>query len=366
MQVSHMTLEQAQVVTQKIKNGTDTVIELIIEAWRGDAHLVLGYKTWADYARAEFPKIELTTAARRKVVAEMKAAGMSTGAAAVALGADPATVGREADKPTTRTTKSPTGRSNRSRVEAYEAVVTAHPTWESKQIEKYMELGREDVRRLRLCAEAPDEVKQYLFDGAITIPVVEAVYGNPRAEYVKDVDLLNVIHKIVHGQIPFTGTPKLRELMEVLPRVRYKLRDRWLDPDEAMTYDGLRVAMLDDEAAKAAETRAWNEKQNKPVVTDLDRMLYGSKTYAWLNQIDKRLNTVIESMEEILVSTTIIGQGGQLGMSDRFRQIGQRFIAIADHTDRLLAQASRAKASEPEPAPTPMLDDTMIITGEVV
>lgn len=83
---------EARALTDRIKVSVETVYDLIIEAFKGEVHLVLGYQNWAEYVETEFPKFQLDAETRKVFVVQMTAAGMSTRAAAAALGVSQMTV----------------------------------------------------------------------------------------------------------------------------------------------------------------------------------------------------------------------------------------------------------------------------------
>jgi hypothetical protein len=390
MKTRHLNKAQALAITRKIKADIELLNALIIEAWEGEAHLALGYPDWVSYAKAEFPKFKLSPETRKAAVIQMRKAGMSTRAAAAAIGVDQKTVVNDtassqkseenssvgatppAAMPQPRRTAKPgTGDSIRDRVTAYEKVAAEHPTWQVKQIGAHLGVDQKTARRLGYCANAPAEVKRYLYDGIISIAAVEAVFSPAHTEHLLADDLLNVIRKIVGGQIPSTSTTALREVMDTVTQTHGKTRLRWLDPVEAMTYEQLKVALLDEEADTLTAQRTRQERaKTRAQVTDLDKMLYGPKTYDWLDQVDVRLNTLVTHVEEVLTSNSLMGSGGNPALHARLREVGKRFFDIAEHVEELLEEKGQpTKKPNLTVVPTQVetdADGTVVITGTVL
>ena len=91
---SRLTADEARAVTAQLQEHLGKVWELLLEAYKGRAHEVLGYDSWAEYCSAEFAtdRLRLPRGERREAVAKMRDEGMSVREVAAALGVNKETV----------------------------------------------------------------------------------------------------------------------------------------------------------------------------------------------------------------------------------------------------------------------------------
>jgi DNA-binding CsgD family transcriptional regulator len=90
--ISPMTFEQARAAVDAIRRDVDDLIARIVELHDRRAWIALGYASWAEMCAVEFPYRCLPRTERPGRVVQLRAAGMSTRAIAVAVDADPRTV----------------------------------------------------------------------------------------------------------------------------------------------------------------------------------------------------------------------------------------------------------------------------------
>ena len=90
-------VDEARVLTDRIKVGVDAVWELIKQAYQSKAWSALGYSSWDDYCTREFgtSRIRLPREERQEVVASMREIGMSVRAISSATGDSYGTVRSE-------------------------------------------------------------------------------------------------------------------------------------------------------------------------------------------------------------------------------------------------------------------------------
>ncbi|WP_280359326.1 hypothetical protein [Nocardia otitidiscaviarum] len=83
-----VTAEEAQALTEQIRDCVERAWELIKQAFLSRAWIALGYATWDEYCAAEFDRarIRIPREERTEVVASMREIGMSTRAIAAATG----------------------------------------------------------------------------------------------------------------------------------------------------------------------------------------------------------------------------------------------------------------------------------------
>jgi hypothetical protein len=94
--VATMTPDEARLLTDDIKVALSFIWELVRQAWDGHAWEALGYESWSDYCRTEFPdRPQISREARPELIAAMREAGMSLRAIEAATGLSKSTVGRE-------------------------------------------------------------------------------------------------------------------------------------------------------------------------------------------------------------------------------------------------------------------------------
>ena len=79
-----LTKRQARDLTNKIRLASETLIELVAEAYQGRVWLALGYDTWADYIAGEFEIAPLRCSRedRPVIVKALRAFGLSSRAIA--------------------------------------------------------------------------------------------------------------------------------------------------------------------------------------------------------------------------------------------------------------------------------------------
>jgi hypothetical protein len=255
----------------------------------------------------------------------------------------------------------------RQRVETFESVRAEHPTWATQQLAESLGVGHQTIRRLALYADAPAQIKEWLYtDGPVNPAVVETVLDNRFIKCLAEADQVSIVRKIVDGVIQQTGAPALREMFELLSRASFATRKRWLDPEARMSPEELKTAVLDADALVLSTAREKAERARNRPLTDHDRLMYGVDTYRWLNQIDSRLNKVITHAEEILASLSVTGRGTESVIHERLREVGQRFIDTAEIMESLTGEAEARKAARARPEPEPEPEEILIITGVVV
>lgn len=84
-----LSAEDARTLTDQIRQTLRVGHDLIIRAFQGRAWTALGYSTWDAYCAGEFNEarmVRLDREQRKEIVADMRVAGMSTGAIASSLG----------------------------------------------------------------------------------------------------------------------------------------------------------------------------------------------------------------------------------------------------------------------------------------
>jgi hypothetical protein len=88
---------EARAVTNRIRAIIDhTLLPLFVQAYRGEADIVLGYDSWVDYCRAELRGLSLPTGLRVKVAQGLRdELGLSNRAIAAALNTSGRQVGRD-------------------------------------------------------------------------------------------------------------------------------------------------------------------------------------------------------------------------------------------------------------------------------
>jgi hypothetical protein len=350
----HLTKDEALALTERIRACLDEVDALIIEAWEGQAHLALGYSSWVAYAEAEFPKYIRTRAHRLEAVIDMTDAGMSTRSIGAALGVDQKTVvndqkkasdAQESEensspagekpkptpKPRTKAKRPVTGGTLKRRVEQYQAVVAEHPSWGVKHIEEYLAISHQEVGRLRLWAYAPAEIMAPVYAGQLSAAVAETILAGKSAKYLDDADKIALVHKFLDGVIITTAAPKVREIMDTLPKVKGKLREQWMDRDGKMTFEQLRVKMIDIRADADEANKAFRE-QEKQQLSTLDVALYSDKTQKWLTRLDGELTVLQEQVVAVIASAKLTGTAPSL--SRHLRQLGNRFWDLADYIEK--------------------------------
>jgi len=94
--VSSFTAVQARELTEELKSDYGALRSKIDAAWRGRIWTALGYDSWQDYLDAEFVDVTLRPPKEleEQVIAELRAAGMSTRGIAAATELSKATVHR--------------------------------------------------------------------------------------------------------------------------------------------------------------------------------------------------------------------------------------------------------------------------------
>lgn len=95
-----LTRDEAQAVTERIRNTIDDLVWDLIFAWKGRAWEALGYDSWDAWIDGEFDGIPLALprARRDTTMQSMKQAGLTTRAIASATGVNQATVSRATGK----------------------------------------------------------------------------------------------------------------------------------------------------------------------------------------------------------------------------------------------------------------------------
>jgi hypothetical protein len=87
--------ESARALTGRLRAALEVAHELLLEAYHGQAHTALGYRTWAEYCAGELADLQhtrLPRPQRRELVATLHTSGMSKRAIATGLGMDDSTV----------------------------------------------------------------------------------------------------------------------------------------------------------------------------------------------------------------------------------------------------------------------------------
>jgi hypothetical protein len=267
-----------------------------------------------------------------------------------------------------RRTGSITKTNVRQRVETFESVRAEHPTWATQQLAESLGVGHQTIHRLALYADAPAQIREWLYaDGPVNPAVVETVLDNRFIKCLAEADQVSIVRKIVDGVIQQTGAPALREMFELLSRASFATRKRWLDPEARMSPEELKTAVLDADALVLSTAREKAERARNRPLTAHDQLLYGVDTYKWLNLVDNRLNKVITHAEEILASLSVTGRGTESVIHERLREVGQRFIDTAEIMETLTGEAEARKAArERTPEPAPEEPEILIITGVVV
>jgi hypothetical protein len=348
-----MSKAQAERLVRRISESpTVSTVPLVIEAFRGQAHLALGHRTWQDFAAVELPHHTYSQEDRMKASVDLTEAGLSTGSAAAALGVDQQTVSNDLRMTASvpyrarlrrRTPGAGAARGARIKrqVDEYREVLAKHPTWTPKSVKEHLGLTHfKDVTLLRLWSEAPGEAQGYLYSGQITPAVAEAVLAN---KYVSEDGKLVVLRKIVTGVITSTGTPKVREIMKFLPTVQPygDLVLRWSSPDVAMTFEQLQEALIDlkndrvttkrEQAQKAAETRMLAEA--------------GFNAIGWLDEVAEKMD-LVEQMWPVLSANPYV----RTKLEKKMAGLGDRLVRLAEQ-----GQTGAEEPTEP-----------MVIRGEIV
>lgn len=93
--------KRAELLTGRIREALDLALDLLGEAYVGEAWRALGYASWTAYCRAELPQLAvlvkgLPAAERRPKVAALRGRGMSLQAVADLTGLSPNTVKADA------------------------------------------------------------------------------------------------------------------------------------------------------------------------------------------------------------------------------------------------------------------------------
>lgn len=332
-----LTKPEAHALVVKIRQSAADLDDLIIEAHHGQAHLALGYPSFAAFAKSEIPHIKRSPEARKAAVQAMGKIPMSAANTAAALGVDEATVRRDRakssslpanagsdepqPKPATtrvqaRAARPVDGAKIKARVEQYETLSAEHPDWQSKQLAGCMKISSPEVSRLKTYSRALPEIKDALFAGEITGLVVEILTSGKSGGYegVRDVDRVNMMHKVIAGLCP-SGAKQLREAMDMVAhKLSFDLRERWLDPELGMSWHELELAIYDGDAAKAAEAREDARKADEwhKRTYDFDRALRADKILGWLPQEISNLQLTIRQMDELLASERYRGKGGSI------------------------------------------------------
>lgn len=337
---------EAQALTSRINSGEHG---LVAEAHQGAVHLALGYRTFAAYAAAELAIVP-SPAERNELRREFRTAGMSPRSITAVLG--PA--------------RSQSG-NTRARVEEYQRLAAEHPKWRDVEFIAWLGVTKQVVWRLGLYASSPPEIQEAFYAGQIPSSVIEIVVGSAEAQhpYIRDIDRTNVVRKIIAGLVP-TSKPKLRELMRLLTELRFGLRERWLDPAEAMSYTDLVLALHDNSAERAAAAQEAREREQKhrAATYDFDRILRSEQATKWLPKVERDLAILVSQMEEVLASEAYWKVSSTMTVATRLRQIGEKFNAAADYAEALQLQAARRR--EPMPEITIEDDGVVVITGVVM
>jgi hypothetical protein len=180
-------------------------------------------------------------------------------------------------------------------------------------------------------AQAPGEVQEALYSGQITPAVVEAVLGN---QYASDEDKLTVLLKVISGVITSTGTPRMREIMALIPEMQpyADLRLRWRSPDVAMTAEQLQEELIDIRNSRAASKRERAQQAAE------DRMMVeaGFNALGWLDQVAEQMD-LVEQMWPVLNANPWVQQ-----------RLAIKMDRIADRM-RALTQPEEQPDSDPEP-----------------
>lgn len=89
--------EEARELTNRIRNTSTNLWELVVAAYRGQAWRVLGYKDWDTYCAKEFGelRLRLPKLERREVMQSLRDQGLSLRAVGSATGYDARTVARD-------------------------------------------------------------------------------------------------------------------------------------------------------------------------------------------------------------------------------------------------------------------------------
>lgn len=99
--VSHFSADEAQELTNELRADYGSLQVKISTAWRGRIWLALGYESWQDYLDEEFRDVSLRPPKelQEQVIAELRAAGMSTRGIASATDLSQPTVVRRLNEP---------------------------------------------------------------------------------------------------------------------------------------------------------------------------------------------------------------------------------------------------------------------------
>lgn len=92
-----LTLDQAEVLTERIRSGLSTVWQDLVVAYQGRVWISTGYKSWDDYLKGEFggAPLRLPREERADTVKSLRDAGLSLRAIASATGTSYGTVSRD-------------------------------------------------------------------------------------------------------------------------------------------------------------------------------------------------------------------------------------------------------------------------------
>jgi len=355
---------QAERLVQRINASVEATVDLIIEAFEGQAHLALGYSTWQEFAANELPHYKYSPADRMKASVDLTEAGLSTRSAAAALGVNHSTVAEDVKtaaavgNPTPTAPKRPRKRKDpteaaragakiQRQVDRYLEVMTKHPTWSVKDVQEHLDIPYpKTVSRLRLWAQAPGEAQQYLFSGQITPAVAEAVLA---FQYASDEAKMVVLRKMVAGVIIHTGTPKVRKLMELIPQIQPypDLVLRWSSPDLGMTDEQLSEELIDlrnsravskkEQARRTAETKMLTES--------------GFNAVGWLDEVAGNLD-LVEEMWPVLSANSWV----RAKLQQRLAETGNRMLRLSEQGQQLVADEE-----DEEPSHSPL-----VIAGEIV
>lgn len=360
-----LTKDEATVLTDRIRVTQDTLDDDIIAAFKGEAHIALGYKKWVEYARKNFPKFKQSPEKRLETVIKMSEAKMSTRSIGAALGIGTMTASRDMEKARASSTKgvpigtvagipdpvepepviepitepaaapveppaatptpkpvkpkavkpkgkTPSTKQSRKYIEAYADIVAKNPDWTIKQVAAYLvatypaltaggqKFGHQDVGRLRMWMNAPAPIRDAFYAGQINAAVGETILNGTMAKYLDDVDKINLLDKVVAGLIG-SSAPAVRMAMSLLPSTSGSLKARWLNPDEAMTYDDLVRAKLDMEAElDRAARRSTEFAAHAAASIKID---YGIKTEKWIDGLDAQIDLVEAELPAIMALT---------------------------------------------------------------
>lgn len=97
-----LSVEAARALTNQIKLGLRVCYDLVSEAYFGKVWIPLGYTSWDLYCAGELADarlLRLNVEQRREIVAEMRAAGMSSRAIAAGIGVHHSTVADDVKAP---------------------------------------------------------------------------------------------------------------------------------------------------------------------------------------------------------------------------------------------------------------------------